>query len=92
MESLSIEQINKLQEENEAYKQSEQEAKEIIAELKHKNKTLKKKLNCFKAALEEIREMVEYDCLHECSNDSEYCKVISCLEKRIQNKIKEVLK
>ena len=55
MESLSIEQINKLQEENEAYKQSEQEASEIIAELKHKNKTLKKKLNCFKAALEEIR-------------------------------------
>lgn len=59
MESLSIEQINKLQEENETYKQSEQEASEIIAELKHKNKTLKKKLNCFKAALTEINSIMK---------------------------------
>ena len=104
MESLSIEQINKLQEENEAYKQSEQEASEIIAELKHALTRLcyqqhgdscriyELKESKFKAALEEIREMAEYDCLRECSNDSEYCTVISCLEKRIQNKINEVLK
>ncbi len=45
MESLSIEQINKLQEENEAYKQSEQEASEIIAELKQKNKQLREALS-----------------------------------------------
>ena len=45
---LSVEQINKLQEENakllgklDAYKMSENEANEIIAELKHKNKLLK---------------------------------------------------
>ena len=39
---LSIDKINKLQQENEAYKQSEQEAQEIIAELKAENEKLKR--------------------------------------------------
>jgi uncharacterized protein YukE len=47
---LSIDEINKLQMENEAYKQSEQEATEIIAELKAENDRLK----------EEIKEVKKY--------------------------------
>ena len=46
----------------------------------------------FKQALEEIREMVKYDCVRECSNDSNTCTICSCLEQRIQRKIDEVLK
>lgn len=58
---------------------------EFITKLSKENKKLKE-------ALEEIREMAKYDCIRECSNDSEYCTVISCLETRIQRKISEVLK
>lgn len=38
---ISVDEINKLKAENEAYKQSEQEAKEIIAELKASNNALR---------------------------------------------------
>ena len=60
--------ITRLKQENQAYKQSEIEAQEIIAELKYKNENLKKevkqirtyeesKLSKYKQALEEIREI-----------------------------------
>lgn len=42
--------------------------------------------------LEEIREIAQYECTHNCSNDSNNCTIRSCLEKRIQRKINEVLK
>lgn len=56
-----------------------------IQRLKEENKKLKE-------ALEEIRGMAIYDCERECSNNSENCTIGSCLEKRIQRKINEVLK
>ena len=49
-------------------------------------------INQYKTALEEIREMAKYDCIHECSNNKENCTIGSCLEKRIQRKVDEVLK
>ncbi len=54
-------------------------------EVEFENKKLKE-------ALEEIREMAIYDCVYECSNNSEKCTIGSCLEKRIERKINEVLK
>lgn len=45
----------------------------------------------FRQALEEIREMAKYDCKRECSNDSKHCTIESCLEKRIERLINEVL-
>lgn len=69
------------------YRRLEQENKKLLEARNHFMVVNLKYFN----ALEEIREMAEYDCLRECSNDSEYCTVISCLEKRIQNKINEVL-
>lgn len=45
---LSVDEINKLQMENEAYKQSEQEASEIIEELKAENEKLKEEIKRYK--------------------------------------------
>jgi len=56
-----------------------------LKRLEQENKKLKE-------ALEGIREMAIDDCVHECSNNSENCTIGSCLEKRIQRKINEVLK
>lgn len=63
---LSVDEINKLQMENEAYKQSEQEAKEIIAELKAENEALieglgvaNKYVNKYHQTLQEIKEIAE---------------------------------
>ena len=81
--------------ENEAYKLSEQEAKEIIAELKQENEKLKEEVNYQKArarimcisvknyrkALEEIREI---------SNNMKI--TINKRRDLIQNKIRGVLK
>jgi len=76
-----------------------------INELMQENKELKKAYsnlnakyndNCdytsrIEYALEDIREMAKYDCVRECSNNNENCTIESCLEKRIQRKIDEVL-
>lgn len=64
--------IEKLKQENEVYKLSEQEAKEIIAELEHKNKKLNTqnaglqatlrewdRFNKYRKTLEEIRNIAE---------------------------------
>ncbi len=48
---ISINEINKLKAENEAYKQSEQEAKEIIAELKAENERLKEDIKFYNSQL-----------------------------------------
>lgn len=45
---LSVEQINKMEQDIETYKQELQEAQEIIAELKHKNKVQKEEILKFK--------------------------------------------
>lgn len=44
----------------------------------------------YKQCLDEIMDICKYACEHECSNDSNNCGVCSCLEQRIQRKIKEV--
>ena len=49
------------------------------------------KIDRIKKTLKEIRKMAIYDCIHECSNNSENCTIGSCLEKRIQRKINKVL-
>lgn len=77
------------------YKQL-QRAKEAISKIEEKNETLKKYVFYedsikYRAALEEIREMAKYDCEKECSNNHEICIIGSCLEKRIQIIINEVL-
>lgn len=92
---ISIDEINKLKQDIESYKQSEQEANEIIAELKAENERLKKeirlydciekwgtkechcacrclgnefcedadkKINNYKQALAEIKEIAKRDC------------------------------
>ena len=67
-----LKRIEKLESELEIYKQSEQEAGEIIAELKHENEQLKdvacdaiieqeiliKQVNTYRASLEEIRKIL----------------------------------
>lgn len=50
------------------------------------------KLRKYRKALEDIRDMAIYDCKRECSNNSDTCSIESCLEKRIQRLINEVLK
>lgn len=61
---LSINRVNELEKENAAYKQSEQEAIEIIAELKHKNKVLKEKYTKVRKLAKENADANEY-CLRE---------------------------
>ena len=53
---LSVDEINKLQMENEAYKQSEQEAGEIIAELKAENEKLKEEVETRDNLVEHFRK------------------------------------
>lgn len=45
----------------------------------------------YKQALEEIRDIAIYECRHDCSEIYELCTIESCLEKRIQRLINEVL-
>lgn len=49
---LTVDEINKLQQDIEAYKQSEQEATEIIAELKAENEKLKDEIESFENKLQ----------------------------------------
>lgn len=39
--------------------------------------------------LDEIEKMCKHDCEYECSNDNTKCGICSCLEQRIQRKIKQ---
>ncbi len=87
--------LKRLEQENNAYKQSEQEATEIIAELKHANKeliednlNLSKENRQMKSALEEIRKLVDCErCVFEGCDE---CSPNQC--SLIENKINEVLK
>ena len=84
--------VLRLEQENKAYKQSEQEATEIIAELKHQlslfkhsHRTEQDRRRKFENALEEIK-----DYLNTLSSvDSDFTNTETYL--RIQNKINEVL-
>lgn len=60
----------------------------IIDELQHKEQECER----YKKVLKELDEMAKYDCVHECSNNYKICTIGSCLEKRIQRKVNEVLK
>lgn len=44
-----------------------------------------------KQVLEEIRDTAIYECRHDCSEIYELCTIESCLEKRIQRLVNEVL-
>lgn len=80
--------------------------RKVIEELKQENKQLSDKYDneCIRTemltaenkelykALEDIREMTKYDCEYECCNNSENCIIDSCLEKRIERLINEVVK
>lgn len=84
--------IDELEQENNAYKQSEQEATEIIAELKEYSQRMEnqrenyyKEYNKLRSALEEIKHILEFhkDELEECLHND--------IDGMIQNKINEVL-
>ena len=101
------EQIKQLKQENEAYKLSEQEAKEIIAELEYKNKKLNTqnaglqatlrewdRFNKYRKALKEIREAI-IENVPKKQGDYNFSKSLNpdkyALLEYIQNKIDEAL-
>jgi CRISPR/Cas system CMR-associated protein Cmr5 small subunit len=84
---LSVDEINKLQMENEAYKQSEQEASEIIAELKHTLDCKNGTIETLKAENERLKEENERLSSWLASSEKqrkEVCNVIHKKKEQIQ--------
>ena len=98
-----LKRIEKLESELEIYKQSEQEAGEIIAELKHENEQLKdvacdaiieqerliKQANTYRAALKEVNDIVEPRFVNGLNEEADLYNLTA---DRVQEKIREVLK
>lgn len=90
---LSVDEINKLQMENEAYKQSEQEASEIIAELKHtldckngtietlkaENERLKSEIKNNKSAYEVELGTYNMECGNLLEENKELAHYLACM-------------
>ena len=101
---LSVDEINKQQMENEAYKQSEQEASEIIAELKHtldckngtietlkaENERLKSEIKNNKSAYEVELGTYNMECGNLLEENKELAHYLACMTEQ-RNKANTIL-
>ena len=90
---LSVDQINKLEAENERLNKELETAVTQYNAVVAQNKDLQKELNHYKEILVEIREDLETQVYCECSEcgNDDYSECIKCMTKRYMEKINEVI-